>query len=276
VKRAYPIVALALLAGGDFVKAPTGWKQDVPEATALTEKTNKLPHFGGAAPTLASAQIFTAPDGPGGLYVIGVAAKLSEHRDAAVRVAVDSFLGAPERARLTNADAMISINASSSRLDDKAKQVEATLQWKDNDLGVITNARLLVAADAENLIAVTGECVLSPQTTPASADACFKALATLDTGIAIGKRVVLGLSAAGTEPPPGPARPSTMSAPTMSDGSRTPMPPITLAPPAPKRTVDRRPVYVGAGLVVLAGLFWWNRRRRERLESGAVKKDTDE
>lgn len=271
------LAVLAALTGGDFVKAPAGWTNDVEGATALTEKTNKLTHFGGNAPVLASAQIYIANDGPGGLYVIGVAAKLTEHRDAAARVAFDSFLGAPQRAELTNS--VVSIKQSGGGVDDEGKQIEATLQWQDTTAGTITNARLVIAADAENLIAVTGECVLSPDSTPATVDACAKALASLDAGIALDKRVALALAAAGTEPPPGPDRPSAMSSPTMSDGSRTPMPPITLPPAEPKRTVDRRPVYVGAGLVVLAGLFWWNRRRRERTESsgtGTVKKDTDE
>lgn len=277
------VAMLAALTGGDFAKAPAGWTSDVEGATALTEKTNKLSHFGDNAPTLASAQIYTAPDGPGGFYVIGVAAKLTEHRDAAARVAYDSFLGAPQRAQLTDSGSgsgtVVSIKQSGGSVNDKAKQIEATLQWQDTTAGTITNARLVIAADAENLIAVTGECVLSAESTPASVDACAKALATLDAGIALDKRVVLSLATEGTEPPPGPARPTTMttmSAPTMSAGGRTPMPPITLPPAEPKRTVDRRPVYVGAGLVVLAGLFWWNRRRRERLESGTVKKDTDE
>ena len=29
---------------------------------------------------------------------------------------------------------------------------------------------------------------------------------------------------------------------------------------------DLRPIYVGFGIVFLAGVFWWNRRRRERFE----------
>jgi hypothetical protein len=42
------------------------------------------------------------------------------------------------------------------------------------------------------------------------------------------------------------------------------MPPMTIAPDA--RSSDRRTGYVGAGVVVLAAMFWWNRRRRDRFE----------
>jgi hypothetical protein len=58
--------------------------------------------------------------------------------------------------------------------------------------------------------------------------------------------------------------------PTMSDMPRGTLPPIEVTPPAP--APDRRPVFVGAGIVLLAGLFWWNQRRRARL----AEEDHDE
>jgi hypothetical protein len=30
--------------------------------------------------------------------------------------------------------------------------------------------------------------------------------------------------------------------------------------------VDRRPVFIGMGIVLLAAVFWWNMKRRARLE----------
>lgn len=36
--------------------------------------------------------------------------------------------------------------------------------------------------------------------------------------------------------------------------------------PQDRPPADRRPVFVGAGLIVLALAFWWNRRRRDRFE----------
>ena len=59
---------------------------------------------------------------------------------------------------------------------------------------------------------------------------------------------------------------------TMSDGSHTHLPPISIPQDAPSR--DRRPVYIGAGIVILAAVFYWNRRRRARLE-GEDKDDEE-
>jgi hypothetical protein len=50
----------------------------------------------------------------------------------------------------------------------------------------------------------------------------------------------------------------------LDDGPPIVLPPtaIPLDPPA----ADRRPVFVGAGMLALAVMFWWNRRRRDRFE----------
>jgi hypothetical protein len=50
----------------------------------------------------------------------------------------------------------------------------------------------------------------------------------------------------------------------VDDGSRIRLPAIVVAQDPPD--VDRRPIYLGAGLIVLAAMFWWNRRRRDRFE----------
>ena len=52
--------------------------------------------------------------------------------------------------------------------------------------------------------------------------------------------------------------------PRFDDRERVALPPLVLphAPPGP----DRRPMYVGAGLIVLGAVFWWNRRRRDRFD----------
>jgi hypothetical protein len=63
---------------------------------------------------------------------------------------------------------------------------------------------------------------------------------------------------------------SSYQLPTMSEMPRGTLPPIDVARPAP--APDRRPVFVGAGIVLLAGLFWWNTRRRARL----AEEDQDE
>jgi hypothetical protein len=67
---------------------------------------------------------------------------------------------------------------------------------------------------------------------------------------------------------PAKREPASMSAApdglTGPDQDRVRMPPMTVTPdrPAP----DRRPAYVGLGLVVMAAALWWNRRQRDRFD----------
>lgn len=261
------LVIAPLLMG--FVKAPAGWRADDNEAKAIAAKANTLPHFGGAA-AVATTQVLLASDGPGALYVTAIAGKVGEHRDAAARVEIDSFLATGKRAQLMSTN--VSTGRTSSSVNAAKQQLEIELEWSDVDTQ--TQARLIIAADAENMIAVTGECVFAASTTEASRKACEQALKTLDPGIAADKRVVLALAPDGTEPPatekPSPTIPRLPS--TMSDGSRTPLPPMNI-PTETKRTTDRRPVYVGLGIVLLAAVFWWNRRRRERFDAEGPNDD---
>lgn len=234
-----------------YVQPPPGWHADVAQATQLADKANAVSHYG-AETSLADAEVYL-PDAPGvALFVTAIAAKISTDRDVAARMAVDELHATTQRAALAGSG--IVEDGWQERVDAAGKQVEATLQWRDTSANTMTHARLLVVADGEHLIAVTGECV--------AADAeqmkkCEGALATLDPGITLDKRVVLALAPAGAQRALPDRRPASMS-----DASRTPMPPMTL--PAEKRTrpVDRRPVYVGAGIVLLAAAFWWNQRRK--------------
>jgi hypothetical protein len=66
-----------------------------------------------------------------------------------------------------------------------------------------------------------------------------------------------GAEPAGPRAGPAPAK--------LDDASHLELPLRVQAQPA--RTTDRRPLYLGIGLVALALLFWWNRRRRERFEA---------
>ncbi len=254
-------------ADATYVKAPAGWSRADDLARSLAAKANAVTHFGGAK-SLATTEVFTAPEGyAAGLYVTAVAGEVTEHRDAAARVEVDSFLAAPTRAVLFSGSdtPSIVVDETSSAVDPAAKAIEATVKWRDQSTGLSAAARLIVVADATHLYAVSAEC--SHGVMPGEyVDACLAALKSLDPGVALAARVPVSLAPQGTEPPPPPAPTHGTSAPsTMSDGPRTPLPPMVV-PGATKRTTDRRPVYVGLGIVVLAALFWWNRRRRDRLE----------
>jgi hypothetical protein len=235
-----------------LVQPPAGWHADVAQATQLADKANAVSHYG-AEKSLAASEVYL-PDAPGvALFVTAIAAKVSTDREVAARMAVDELHATTQRAALAGTG--IVEDGWQERVDAAGKQIEATLQWRDTTANTVTHARLVVAADGENLIAVTGECV--------AADAeqmkkCEGALATLDPGITLDKRVALALAPAGTVAPPH-DKPSTMS-----DASHTPLPPMTLPPPKGARPVDRRPVYVGAVLVLLAAVFWWNQRRKQK------------
>lgn len=236
-----------------LVQAPAGWQTDIPQATQLTEKANAVSHFG-AERSMAASEVYAPSTGGAALFVTAIAAKVTaKDREAAARMAVDELHATTQRAALAGTG--IVEEGWQERVDATAKQIEATLHWRDTSAQTTTKARLVIVADGENLLAVTGECVASDE---AKLEACEAALATLDPGIALDKRVVLALAPAGTERPL-PDKPTS----TMSDGSRMPMPPITLPQETPRAT-DRRPVYVGAGLVLLAAAFWWNQRRKKK------------
>jgi hypothetical protein len=272
MKAAIMVGVVVLLAGttrAENVKPPAGWKQDPERATSLAAKANEVSHFGGLR-SLATADVFVAPEGAAALIVTTVAGKVTPaDRDAAARFAVDEVQEATTRASLSAGG--IKVDAWAARVVADQKLVRGDLQWSDNEAGTQTTTVIQVVADDDNIIAITGECVVANPAAPIVA-ACHNALGTLDPGIPLEKRQPLGLAAPGTGlSAPAPAKPSTLSPSTMSDGSRTPLPPINIATEKPKPTRDLRPVYVGLGIVLLAAVFWWNQRRRARFE-----KDSDE
>jgi len=132
------------------------------------------------------------------------------------------------------------------KVEDKAITVEAA--WHDGD--VAGAARMVIAADANRIVAVKGECYAGASAKPADVAACTKALATIDPGIAPADRTAIpapsNVPAAPRLTTPGPSQ------------THVAMPPISVHQKAP---ADLRPVYVGAGLIVIAAVWWWNRRR---------------
>jgi hypothetical protein len=273
MKRA---IAMMLLLGAvahadathPLVKAPDGWKADPEQATALSAKANGLSHFGGAR-ALATANVFTAPEPGAVLFVTAVAAKVApDARDASARVVIDELGNATQRASLAGSG--IVVDSWETKVDPATKEVRGTLQWRDTKAGTQTNARIVIVADAETMVAVTGECLTAAGGPEPLVDACVAALGTLDPGIDPARRVELALAAPGTSPPepavPATPPPAKVGGPaTMSDATHVPMAPIQVSRPE-KPPADRRPVYVGFGIVILAAVFWWNSRRRARFE----------
>jgi hypothetical protein len=156
-----------------------------------------------------------------------------------------------------------------ARVIPDLKLLEMRRSWRDSSTNIVTTARMIVAADDKQAVAVTGECVLAGDAPADVVTACKAALASLDPEIPVDTRVVLHLvAAAGSAQPATPPPTATKPAgPTLGQGSeRLMMPPMAVAPHKDEREPDRRPIYVGLGLVVLALIFWWNRKNREKLE----------
>jgi hypothetical protein len=255
------LVAFAGVARADTIKPPAGWKLDTAQSEQVSKQLSGIGHFGlerSAHPIRANADVY-APAQPGVvLSVVLVAATTNAELPAAARAAVDELHATSQRAALAGSG--IVEEGWQEKIDTAAKQIEATLAWRDTNAKTSSTARLLVVADGAHITSLTGECFASDDADPTLVAACKAALATLDPGIDPATRVGLTLAPTGSRPTP-PAGASRAPA-RMDDGTRTPLPPMTV--PQEGRATDRRPVYVGIGLVVLAVVFWWNRHRRAR------------
>jgi len=185
----------------------------------------------------------------------------------------DATIGVIELEEPRNALRRQGVNAKadqdSQRFDAAKKQLEASVTWRDATIGVIDSSRIVVAGDATKLVAVTAQCVLAADAPADTVKACDGALATLDTELPAEGRVALSIAASpearavtitATEIEAPPKRAHDV----LDDGGKTALPPIVVSQPTTEP--DRRPVYLGLGLVVLAAIFWWNRKRREKFE----------
>jgi hypothetical protein len=227
------------------ITPPAGWTVD--PTLAPTPSTTR---FGGAE-TKITVYAYRAPSPGAVLYVNRAEAEVA----AADRDRIATTELEEPRNALRRAGSTVKAEQDSQQFDATAKQLDATARWRD--ASVVEAMRVLVAGDDKRLVAVTGQCVLGADVAPELAKACDAALATLDTEVPAATRVALAIVQ--PEPPPKPV------ADTIDDGRNTSLPAIRVDPPAP--TPDRRPVYLGAGMIVLAAIFWWNRKRREKFEA---------
>ena len=274
----------ALAAPGSLVTAPAGWRPDPEQVAELARRFAAVEHFGGLAATTA-VEVHVPPRSGVALCATRATASLPDAAAAApaARAALDELRATPRRALLTGAAAEEMF--WQERVEPDARQVTAILHWREPVTHTVGNARIVVASDGRRIAAVTGECLAGSGAELAASSACINQLASLDPGIAPADRVALvpatpagGASAPATaaapaspaEPPAtmAPAPDSQQPPPRLDDATRgrtrIALPPMVI--PQDRPAPDRRPAYFGAGLIVLAVVFWWNRRRRERFQ----------
>ncbi|HEY0253706.1 MAG TPA: hypothetical protein VGC41_19380 [Kofleriaceae bacterium] len=254
-------ICLPLLAAGTLTKPNTWTAADAPE---LVDKAAQASHFGvdHVPGTKISAAQISPPDANAGVTLFATRVEVKVANDpAAIRAEVDAFHGAAQRSQLGSAS--VAELEWHEALDDANKQVAARLAFHDVSNKVTVTQRLVIAATAETLIVVTGECYARDDADAKSVAQCKTALDTLDPG---GAHVPVSLAPAGTPPPEHEHTGALTSGPSMSE-SHIPVPPLVIAPSGDGQpSADRRPMFIGAGIVLLAFVFWWNMKRKARLE----------
>jgi tetratricopeptide (TPR) repeat protein len=249
------VLLAARAAAADAVRPPETWILDAPTANTLATQLQALSHFGGVK-SIVTTVAFRAPAGGGALYVTRVTGNATAaERDKAASIELNELHDA-----LNRQGAGARADSWTPKANAETKQLEAAMTWVDPAAGIANTGRIVIAADAQSIAAVSGECILATTADPALMATCKAALDTLDPGIAAASRVSLALVDVPAEPPI-----KAPEAPRLGEGSgRVTMQPISVPPP--ENQTDRRPIYVGGGLVVLALAFWWNRRKREQFE----------
>lgn len=250
------------------VAPPPGWNLDAGRTAGQAKSLRRQSHLGGEARAAAAFYVSSPPGAvlivselvaePAPSDVVGAArAEL-----AAVRGVVEAVGGTLGAWRFQGGDPSLP---------------EARLEWTDASLGTTSITRALVFRTADLLTVVTGECVVAGDAAAMRAP-CEAALAALAPVAAL-QRLEVGMgtddpakvaatptAAAEGEPAPAPGTGSSgPPAPTMREGGPALPATIMVKPPAAQR--DMRPVWLLAGLAVLAGVFLWNRRQRQQLEA---------
>jgi hypothetical protein len=247
-----------------MVHAPDGWRTDAEQAASIAKAAGAAKPFGDPAAVVA-AEVY----GPVNDTRISLVVTRASTRDAkldrgtAAAAAIEDVHGTSARAKLSGAKP---VEDGWDRGVTADQTLEASLAWHDSDANTKDLIRIVIAADAATLTAVTGECLASADAQAPTIAACKAALATLDPGIAKSDRIAIPAPSLVSVPLPDSSSPQgsdhlVLPMAHMTDGSRVELPPMAIPRDAPS---DRRPVYVGAGIALLAAAFYWNRRNRER------------
>jgi hypothetical protein len=255
--RTLLVVFLIAVLGGGAAAQPAGWIEDREHAQVI--ERDLLMSFPEGAQARLALRSFRSP-APGGQLI-----------HWALEVAVTGEGGDFVRTRIEDLRGTVEAMASgggkartlhwSEQADPKQHQVEALLEWVDDDTGVQAMVRSVwvrpkgTPTIREHRI----ECVLAGDAGQALRAACVEALARLAVTPA-GERepfALPGAPAAPDEPAPDEATGDTA---TMRE---TPphVGPVLATREAPREERDLRPFYVGGFLLLVVAVLWWNRKR---------------
>ncbi len=244
------LTSLAHATPGAMVTAPKGWSPDPESAAGFAQKEQALNHFGGAKVIVATEAYVPAKPGAA-LFVTRVTSEtLRGSQSAAARVALDELIAAKAYDNRNSYDAT-------------ARQYVAHVETADTTTGTQTASTLVIVFDATRVITVRGDCLFASAADGGDMNACTQALWTLDAGVPLDQRIAVTIATTTPITEPEPPR-DLPQQPSITDGQNVHLSPMTIAQTKPD--ADRRPIYVGAGIVVLAMVFWWNRRQRERFD----------
>ncbi|MEO8704918.1 MAG: hypothetical protein ABI867_33000, partial [Kofleriaceae bacterium] len=249
------VCLLAGVAEAGATKPPEGWTADPTLAASVANQASRQPHFGGLKAT-ATAEAFRAPDLSGALYITRVVANATDaQRNQAASTELDELTAVLTRQNTKPAE---------YREENGTNLLRAFVVWTASG-NVTTWSQMIVAGDAQQLVAVTAECVFNAEAPKPAIQACTNALGQLEAGIDLKARVPLERTRPSATPAPAPAAGSQSRNSSLVEGGVPVLPPRQI-PADRQRERDDRPIYVGGGLVVFAALFWWNRKRREKFE----------
>lgn len=246
------LTSLAHATPGAMITPPKSWTPDPERAAGLAQKEQALKHFGGAKVTVATEAYVAATPGVA-LFVTRVTSETLPGLQAdAARIAVDEFFASVSQPY-----------AQLDSYDPEQKQFVVHTETRDMTVNTQTVSRMVIVFDQTRVVTVRGDCLSADAAEGGDVNACTQALWKLDAGIPLDQRIAVTVAdhvpLAAPEPPRDlPVQPS------ITDGQNVRLSPMTIAQSKPER--DRRPIYLGAGIVVLAAVFWWNRRQRERFD----------
>lgn len=246
------LTSLAHATPGAMITVPKGWQPDPERASGLAQKEQALKHFAGAKVTVAT-EVYV-PTTPGvALFVTRVTSEtLLGSQPAAARIAVDEFFASAPKPY-----------DQRDNYDRDLKVFVVHTETADVTDGTQTVSHMMIVFDATRIVTVRGDCLTAESSKGEDYTACTQALYALDPGIPLDQRIAVTVADYAPIAAPEPPR-DLPQQPSITDGQNVRWSPMTIAQGKPDP--DRRPIYVGAGIVVLAAAFWWNRRQRERFD----------